>query len=117
MHSPGIENLPITDNSDQDLAEDDTDNLEIVDRVDPLFVANRMIIPAGLERGLKQGFDVSDGEQNVTKRDNVSTTRFRPVTRPIRTPRDPDQHQEEPYFGNSTRWAREDLPLSSARSN
>ena len=67
MHSPGIENLPITDNSDQDLPEDDTDNLEIVDRVDPLFVANRMIIPAGLEGGLKQGFDVSDGEQNITK--------------------------------------------------
>ena len=67
MYLPGIENLPVTNNSDQDLTENDTDNLEIIDSVDPLFVANRMVIPAGLEGGLEQWLDVSDGEQNVTR--------------------------------------------------
>lgn len=59
--------IPVTDDTDQDLTHNDTDDLEVVDGVQPLCIANFVILPTRLEGSLEEGLDVSDGEEHVTR--------------------------------------------------
>jgi hypothetical protein len=47
---------PVPDNSNQNLANNDTANLEIIDRIEPLSIADFVLGPTGGEGGLEEGF-------------------------------------------------------------
>ena len=67
--SPRVGNtagLPITKNPDQDLSNDYTNNLHVVNSLDPCGVTYFGRFPASCEHSLEHGFDVADGEEDVT---------------------------------------------------
>jgi hypothetical protein len=70
---------PVTDNTDKDLADNDTDNFEVVDGLCPDFIANLIGRPTCRESSLEEGPDVANGEKNVSEwilaRLRVKTTR------------------------------------------
>lgn len=61
----GGRDAPITDEADEDLADDDTHDLEIGDGVDPLHVAGLEGAPACGPDGREEGAQVADGEEDV----------------------------------------------------
>lgn len=71
-HDPGIlqqtptTTHPVTNDTNEDLTDDYTDDFEVGNSVDPLLITNFVTIPASRERMLKEGGDVSDGQENVT---------------------------------------------------
>jgi hypothetical protein len=58
--------LPVTQNTDEDLTDDDTSYLKVVDGSNPVGITDFVLAPALRERVLEQGADVGDGKQNVT---------------------------------------------------
>lgn len=58
--------LPVTQNTDEDLTDDDTGYLKVVDGSNPVGITDFLLVPALSERVLEQGADVGDGKQNVT---------------------------------------------------
>jgi hypothetical protein len=58
-------NIRITQVTDEDLANDDTDNLHVADGGNPVLVAS-LARPAVLEGGIEESRVVTDGEQHVT---------------------------------------------------
>jgi hypothetical protein len=60
------ESIPVTQNSNQYLTDDDTDDFEVIDGVNPLNIADFVLFPAGGEGGLEKGLEVSNGEEHVT---------------------------------------------------
>jgi hypothetical protein len=71
MDCCGGEIIPITDDTDQDLADNDSDDLEIGHGVDPLLVADFEGFPAGGPGSLEEGSQVTDGEEDVTARELI----------------------------------------------
>lgn len=59
---------PVTDDTDEDLTDDDTANFEIVDSLDPGRIADCVLAPAGREGSLEKWLYVADGEKDVTER-------------------------------------------------
>ena len=57
--------LRVTQITDEKLTNDNTSNLHVVDSGNPVLVAS-LALPARLERIIKQGADVADGEEHVT---------------------------------------------------
>ena len=64
---------PVTENSDENLTNNDTANLEVVDGLGPDLVANVEALPALREGGLQKRSDVANGEENVTLEAESST--------------------------------------------
>lgn len=60
--------LPVTKNSDENLTNNNTDNLQVFNGVDPLRVANLVVLPTRLEGGLEEWLDVSDRKKHITNR-------------------------------------------------
>lgn len=61
--------VPVPEHSNQDLPDDDTDDLKVFDRGKPIVVADlRRLLPTGRKDCLKQGRQVSDGEQDISKK-------------------------------------------------
>ena len=60
--------LPVTQDTDQDLTDNDTDNFHIVNGLNPSLIANLVGFPTSRKGGLEEGFDVADGEEHVTAR-------------------------------------------------
>ena len=58
---------PVTQNTDENLTDDDTGNLEVVDGSNPVGITDFVRAPALLERVLEQRADVADGEQDITR--------------------------------------------------
>lgn len=58
---------PVTQETNEDLTDNDTHDLEVVDSGNPVFVANLIGLPAGGEGFTEQGADVADREQDVTR--------------------------------------------------
>ena len=58
--------IPITKNPDQDLSDNYTDNLHVVNRINPYGVTYFGIFPATCKHSLEHGFDIADREENVT---------------------------------------------------
>jgi hypothetical protein len=58
---------PVTQETDENLTDNDTHNLEVVDGGNPVLVANLVGLPARGEGFTEQGTDVADGEQDVTR--------------------------------------------------
>lgn len=65
--------LPVTQDSNQDLTHDDTDDLEVVNGVDPPLTAGFGVFPAIREGRLEQRLDVADREEHVTLEAETST--------------------------------------------
>ena len=59
-------NIPVTENADQDLADDDTHDFQVFDTRNPLFVADLVCVPTPREGLFKQWFQVANGKQNVS---------------------------------------------------
>ena len=57
---------PVTDDTNEDLTNNDTNDFEVVKGVDPSGVTYLGFLPAGGEGGLKQRLDVANGEEDVT---------------------------------------------------
>lgn len=57
---------PVPEHADQNLADDDAANLEILDRGNPGLGADFERLPAGGEAGLKEGLEVPDGEEHIS---------------------------------------------------
>lgn len=60
------ESIPVTQNSNQYLTDDDTDDFQVIDGMDPLDIADFVLFPAGGEGGLEKGLEVTNGEEHVT---------------------------------------------------
>ena len=60
--------VPITKKPDQDLAANNTENLEVGDSIGPLLVAGLVFRPAAWPDGIKKRGQVANGEENVTTR-------------------------------------------------
>lgn len=58
---------PVTDHTDENLADDDTNDFEVFDRVNPSFVADSVRFPAAGECRGEKRLDVANGEQDVTE--------------------------------------------------
>lgn len=56
---------PISDETDQDLANGDPKDFEVVDRLDPRLGADLVGLPAGRKGGFEEGANVADGEEDV----------------------------------------------------
>jgi len=59
-------NQPITDETNEDLAANNTDNLEIGDGEDPVLRADFVLAPALWPHGIEERHQVTDGEEYVT---------------------------------------------------
>lgn len=57
--------IRVTQITDEDLANNDTNNLHVADGGNPVLVAS-LARPATLVRGIEEGSVVTDGEQHVT---------------------------------------------------
>jgi len=58
---------PVTDDTDKNLTENDTDDFEVGERVNPLHVAVSVWgLPAGWEGTLEKWLNVTNGEEHVT---------------------------------------------------
>jgi hypothetical protein len=58
---------PVTDNTNEDLANNDTDDFEVIDGLCPDFIANLIGRPARRESSLEERPDVANGEKNVSE--------------------------------------------------
>jgi hypothetical protein len=58
---------PVTQETDEDLTDNNTRNLEVVDGGNPVLVANLVGLPAGGEGFTEQGADVADRKQDITR--------------------------------------------------
>jgi hypothetical protein len=58
---------PVTNNTNEDLADNDTDDFEVVDGLCPDFIANLKGRPTCRESSLEEGPDVANGEKNVSE--------------------------------------------------
>lgn len=58
---------PVTQNTNENLTDDDTGDLQVVDGSNPVGITDFMLAPALRERVLEQRGDVGDGKQNVTR--------------------------------------------------
>lgn len=58
---------PISDDTDQDLADNDADDFEVAEGVDPGLAAYGVMLPAAREGGLEKRRDVANREENVTE--------------------------------------------------
>jgi hypothetical protein len=56
----------VTQVTNQNLADDDTENFEIGDGVDPLLVTDGILLPACWPYGLEEWGDISNGEEDIT---------------------------------------------------
>lgn len=68
--SPSSTN-PITNDTDHDLADDNTDNLEVVDRLNPDLVADLVFLVALWPDSLEKGEDVPDREEDIPFREEA----------------------------------------------
>lgn len=59
--------IPITNDTDQDLTDDDTADLEIFDGGNPGGVTDRFFFPAGGESFFEERFEVTDREEDVPR--------------------------------------------------
>ena len=57
---------PITNSTDEDLTNNDTANLEVLDGINPGFIASLKGLPAGLPDSLEKWSQVTDGEEDIT---------------------------------------------------
>lgn len=57
---------PISKDTDQDLTDDDTTDLEVVDGLSPGLVADLVFAPAAWEGSRQQRLDVANGEEDVS---------------------------------------------------
>lgn len=64
---------PVTNDTDQDLTDNDTANFQIINSVDPGLAANLVRVPAVRETLLEQRLQVADGEQDVAFETKTST--------------------------------------------
>ena len=62
----GLYGIPVTQNSHENLAHNDTNNLEILNRIQPVAIANLFMIPALRENRLEKWLQVSNGEEHIT---------------------------------------------------
>lgn len=58
---------PVTQNTNENLTDDDTGDLQVVDGSNPVGITDFLLVPALLERVLEQRADVADGEQDITR--------------------------------------------------
>lgn len=58
---------PVTQETNEDLTDNNTRNLEVVDGGNPVLVANLVGLPARGEGFTEQGADVADRKQDVTR--------------------------------------------------
>jgi hypothetical protein len=59
-------NLPVTEDTDEELSDDDPENFEVCDSVNPALVADLIGIPAGWPGFLEERCKVADGEEDVS---------------------------------------------------
>ena len=64
--SMGAQDLRITKVTNENLTNNNTSNLHVVDSGNPRGITDRVVAPAFLEGGLEKGGNVGDGEQHVT---------------------------------------------------
>lgn len=60
--------LPISQDTNKNLANNDTADLQVVNSLDPCFIANFVGFPARGESCSEKGFDIADGKQDVSRR-------------------------------------------------
>ncbi|KAI3477577.1 hypothetical protein L1887_60617 [Cichorium endivia] len=65
LHHSEASSDPVALDADKDLSDDDSDDLEVVDCVEPVFVADGVVLPALGPYSLEEGREVSDGEEGV----------------------------------------------------
>ena len=58
--------IPVTQDSHENLTHNDTNNLEILNRIQPVAIANLFMIPALRKNRLEEWFQVSNGEEHIT---------------------------------------------------
>lgn len=86
-----LHSLPVTKNANKDLSHNDPANFEIVNGINPCFVANSgTAAPTSLERCLEEGLDVSDGEQDISRL--LSVSKLEALLERLLTLLDPIQH-------------------------
>lgn len=68
--------LRITQITDENLSDNDTDNFQVVDGGNPVSIADGVVIPAIREGLLEQAADVADGEEDVTNREKKTLLVF-----------------------------------------
>jgi hypothetical protein len=61
-----IDDSPVTQESHQNLTNNNAGNLEIAKGVDPIKIADRILRPTSGEGSLQKWSDISDGEEHVT---------------------------------------------------
>lgn len=87
-------NLPVTQETNEDLTDNDTNDFQVGDSLDPVRVADSLVIPAFRPDRLEQGSQVTDREQDVSE---IDVSMRQKLNFSIRhTPPDRDQHREEP---------------------
>jgi hypothetical protein len=64
--SPRAAHLPVPNEPDQNLTDDDTDDFQVGHGVDPEWIADFVFGPARWPDRLEEGSHVSNGEKNVT---------------------------------------------------
>ena len=86
-------NIPVTEDTNENLTNDDTNDFEVLDGVDPLNVTCFIGLPAIRECCLEERCNVADGEEHIT---NMIVSKFPSDSHGISglTLQDPDQHQE-----------------------
>ena len=57
---------PVTEDTDENLTDDDTDNFKVRNGADPCFLTNGIIVPTRRECCFEQWSDVSNGKEHVT---------------------------------------------------
>jgi hypothetical protein len=60
--------IPVTDDTDKNLTDDDTDNFEILNGADPILGANFIGAPTFRPDSLEKRGQISNGEEHVTLR-------------------------------------------------
>ncbi len=70
-----VEDLPVTNETNENLTDDYTKDLEVSNGIDPLDVTSRVLLPTSGPNGGEERSQVSDGEKNVTGFMSVSVGR------------------------------------------
>jgi hypothetical protein len=58
---------PVTNDTDKNLTDDDTTNLQVVNSLKPCLIADLGLSPASRESSLEKGPDVANGKEDVTR--------------------------------------------------
>jgi hypothetical protein len=93
--------IRITNNTDENLTDDNTDDFKVSDRIDPLLVADLVGLPAARPDRSEKWRQVTNREKDISCA-KISYQEYFSLAGE-HTPRDPILRQAKPHFGNTIR--------------